>query len=100
MTVQPSEFLGTLPCGDIEGAARSYTARVRTRPALRGVLLERLGPVVWARTPQSASHVLEELEETARLWLMAGPVTPCLDATQITALCERFGVASMRTQPS
>jgi len=28
VTVQPSEFLGTLPCGDIEGAARSYTARV------------------------------------------------------------------------
>ncbi len=75
-------------------------ARVRTRPALRGVLLEKLGPVVWARTPQSASHVLEELEETARLWLMAGPVTPCLDAMQITALCERFGVAPMRTQPS
>jgi len=40
---------------------------------IRGVLLERLGPVVWHASPAEASAVLEELEETARLWLMTRP---------------------------
>jgi len=74
--------------------------RLRVRPGLRGVLLERLGPVVWAGSPQSASHVLEELEETARIWLAAGPATACLDSAQIKALCDRFGVPPMRTRPA
>lgn len=38
--------------------------------SVRGVLLERLGPVVWERSVSQASWALEELEETARLWLM------------------------------
>lgn len=38
--------------------------------SVRGVLLERLGPVVWERSVSQASYALEELEETARLWLM------------------------------
>ncbi|MEK8048015.1 aldolase [Ideonella margarita] len=37
---------------------------------LRAVMLARLGPNVWHRSPAEASAVLEELEETARLWLM------------------------------
>jgi 3-dehydro-4-phosphotetronate decarboxylase len=38
--------------------------------ALRAVLLDRLGPTVWHRSPLQASAVLEELEETARLYMM------------------------------
>ncbi len=36
---------------------------------IRAVMLDRLGPNVWHRTPAETSAVLEELEETARLWL-------------------------------
>lgn len=37
--------------------------------AVRGVMLERLGPVVWGEGVSHASYILEELEETAKLWL-------------------------------
>ncbi|MEK6419053.1 MAG: aldolase [Burkholderia gladioli] len=63
--------------------------------AVRGVLLERLGPVVWHRSLREASAMLEELEETARLYLMmqarGTPVAP-LEARQIDELCATFGV--------
>lgn len=38
---------------------------------LRAVMLAKLGPNVWNDTPASAMAVLEELEETARLFLQA-----------------------------
>ncbi|MFD7326651.1 aldolase [Streptomyces sp. NPDC059875] len=37
---------------------------------IRAVLLDRLGPVVWGPDAATALAVLEELEETARLWLL------------------------------
>lgn len=37
---------------------------------VRGVLLERLGPVVWESSVSRAAYALEELEETAKLWMM------------------------------
>jgi ribulose-5-phosphate 4-epimerase/fuculose-1-phosphate aldolase len=40
---------------------------------VRGVMLERLGPVVWESSVSKASFVLEELEETAKLWMMSNP---------------------------
>ena len=40
---------------------------------IRAVMLERLGPNVWHDTPAAAMAVLEELEETARLWLHERP---------------------------
>ena len=43
---------------------------------IRAVLLDRLGPNVWHRTPAEASAVLEELEETAKLWLLTRPAVP------------------------
>jgi 3-dehydro-4-phosphotetronate decarboxylase len=58
---------------------------------IRAVMLERLGPSVWHRSPAEASAVLEELEETARLWLMTRPAP--LDAAQIAELREHFGAA-------
>jgi len=47
-------------------------ARQRGTP-IRAVLLDRLGPVVWHETPAAAMALLEELEETARLWSMTTP---------------------------
>ena len=44
---------------------------------LRAVMLDRLGPNVWHRTPAEAMGVLEELEETAKLvHLATGQVAP------------------------
>jgi ribulose-5-phosphate 4-epimerase/fuculose-1-phosphate aldolase len=58
---------------------------------LRAVMLDRLGPNVWHRTPSEAMAVLEELEETAHLHLLTqGRSTP-LDEAQIQALREQFG---------
>ena len=56
---------------------------------LRAVMLDRLGPNVWHRSPAEASAVLEELEETARLWLMHRPAP--LTADQIAELRQHFG---------
>lgn len=56
---------------------------------IRAVMLDRLGPNVWHETPAAAMAVLEELEETARLWLLARP-TP-LDAPQLDELRHTFG---------
>jgi 3-dehydro-4-phosphotetronate decarboxylase len=58
---------------------------------IRAVMLERLGPNVWQRSPAEASAVLEELEETARLWLMTRPAP--LAAAQIAELRQHFGAA-------
>jgi len=39
---------------------------------LRAVLCDRLGPQVWSDTLSNAMAILEELEETARIWLRSG----------------------------
>jgi ribulose-5-phosphate 4-epimerase/fuculose-1-phosphate aldolase len=44
--------------------------RAESRTPIRAVLLDRLGPVVWGPDAATALAVLEELEETARLWLL------------------------------
>jgi ribulose-5-phosphate 4-epimerase/fuculose-1-phosphate aldolase len=69
-------------------AQRIAAARAAGVP-IRAVMLERLGPVVWHRTPAEASAVLEELEETARLWLMTRPTL--LTDAQIHELRVHFG---------
>lgn len=58
---------------------------------IRAVMLARLGPNVWHDSPAAAMAVLEELEETARLWLMARP-TPLADA-QIDDLRRQFNAS-------
>jgi 3-dehydro-4-phosphotetronate decarboxylase len=58
---------------------------------LRAVMLERLGPNVWHDSPAAAMAVLEELEETARLWLMCTPRPMPLTAEQIDVLRRAFG---------
>jgi ribulose-5-phosphate 4-epimerase/fuculose-1-phosphate aldolase len=58
---------------------------------IRAVLCERLGPVVWQRSPEAAMAVLEELEETARLWLMTTPRPAPLGPGQVDELRRVFG---------
>ena len=60
---------------------------------LRAVLHERLGPNVWHDSPGAAMAVLEELEETARLWLMNLPRPAPLGAAQIDELRSAFGAS-------
>lgn len=58
---------------------------------VRGALFERLGPVVWERSVAHAAYALEELEETARLWLMSLPRPEPLDAAALEELRAVFG---------
>jgi ribulose-5-phosphate 4-epimerase/fuculose-1-phosphate aldolase len=71
-------------------AARIADATRRGTP-LRAVMLDRLGPMVWAEGPAAASAVLEELEETARLWWMTGHNARPLNPAQIDELRRAFG---------
>lgn len=59
---------------------------------VRGVLLERLGPVVWSSSVTRAGAALEELEETARLWLMRETRPARLTDAQVNELETAFGV--------
>jgi 3-dehydro-4-phosphotetronate decarboxylase len=59
--------------------------------SIRAVMLTRLGPNVWHDTPAQAMAVLEELEETARLWLLARPQPLGPEALQ--ELRSAFGAA-------
>lgn len=63
----------------------------RLASQVRAVMLERLGPVVWESSISKASHVLEELEETARLWLMTQPRPAPLSDAAIEELKTVFG---------
>ncbi len=58
---------------------------------LRAVMLARLGPNVWHDTPAAAMAVLEEREETARLWSLAAGRADPLTACQIDELHCVFG---------
>jgi ribulose-5-phosphate 4-epimerase/fuculose-1-phosphate aldolase len=58
---------------------------------IRAVMLDRLGPNVWGATLAEASAVLEELEETARLWLMCQPGPLPLGEPEIEELRQAFG---------
>jgi ribulose-5-phosphate 4-epimerase/fuculose-1-phosphate aldolase len=72
----------------VVAAIEAAAARGQT---LHAALLDRLGPNVWHQTPASAMATLEELEETARLWLMSSPRPAALDAHQIEELRQVFG---------
>ena len=95
----PYHHPGDPTVGDLV-AARIAAMQAAGTP-LRAVMLERLGPNVWHRSPSEASAVLEELEETARLWWMTSAMavtsaaassqpTPLTEA-QIEALRQNFG---------
>jgi ribulose-5-phosphate 4-epimerase/fuculose-1-phosphate aldolase len=66
-------------------------ARARQRKApIRAVMLDRLGPNAWHDSPANAMAVLEELEETAKLWLLGGRAAEPLDQDAIDALRQAF----------
>ena len=72
---------------EVAAQIRDYAAR---GTPIRAVMLPRLGPNVWHDSPAAAMATLEELEETARLMLLA-PHTPPLRATDIDELRATFG---------
>jgi len=71
-------------------AAAIESGHARGAP-IRAVMLERLGPNVWHESPAAAMAVLEELEETARLWRIADPKPAPLTGAQIDELRSAFG---------
>jgi len=73
-------------------AQRIAAFAVRGTP-IRAVMLDRLGPNVWHRSPAEAMAVLEELEETARLWLLCQPRPAPLTDDRIDELRRAFGAA-------
>ena len=74
-----------------ELVAQRIAQRCAAGTPIRAVMLDRLGPTVWHRSPAEASAVLEELEETARLWLLTRPAP--LSEAQIDELRQHFGAA-------
>jgi len=74
--------------GDL--VARAIAAAQQRGAPLRTVMLDRLGPNVWHDSPAAAMATLEELEETARLWLMTQPRPAPLDEAQIDELRRHF----------
>lgn len=71
-------------------------ARSRGR-RLHAVMLDRLGPNVWHEDLARAMAVLEELEETARLWSLFGPrscgTVTALSHKHIEELRDHFGAS-------
>ncbi|MBV8617910.1 MAG: aldolase [Curvibacter sp.] len=59
--------------------------------AIRAVMLERLGPNVWHDSPEAAMATLEELEETARLWLLSARQPEPLAEDRLDELRRTFG---------
>jgi ribulose-5-phosphate 4-epimerase/fuculose-1-phosphate aldolase len=78
------------PAAAARVAERIEAARERGLP-IRAVMLDRLGPNVWHDSPAAAMAVLEELEETARLWLMTHPKPQPLTEDRIDELRSHFG---------
>ena len=58
-----------------------------------GVLLANHGPVVAGDSLEAAVFAIEELEETARLWLLAGRKPEPLTPEQIDQLRQQFGAS-------
>jgi ribulose-5-phosphate 4-epimerase/fuculose-1-phosphate aldolase len=58
---------------------------------IRAIMIDRLGPNVWHNSLGSAMATLEELEETARLWLNTTPKPAPLSAAAIEELRAAFG---------
>ncbi len=63
---------------------------VRADKPLRAVMIERLGPNVWHRSLSAAMAALEELEETAKLWLLSGRTVDPLTEEAIAELKQNF----------
>lgn len=71
----------------IERLIQSYRVKGLS---LRAVMCDKLGPQVWGANPSAAMAILEELEETAKLWLRGGCTARPLDESSIQELRELF----------
>ena len=71
-------------------AAEIAAAQAAGAP-IRAVMLDRLGPNVWHSTLAQAMATLEELEETAKLWLLTRPAPAPLLPSQMDELRQAFG---------
>jgi ribulose-5-phosphate 4-epimerase/fuculose-1-phosphate aldolase len=71
--------------------AAAIAAAEMSGAPIRAVMLSRLGPNAWHETPAAALAVLEELEETARLWLASEPKPAPLSAAEIDDLRRHLG---------
>jgi ribulose-5-phosphate 4-epimerase/fuculose-1-phosphate aldolase len=77
---------------EVAGRVADLIARYAAQGTpLRAVMLSRLGPNVWHDAPAQAMAVLEELEETAKLWLLAREKPQPLSAQALKDLEEAFG---------
>lgn len=79
-----------------DGGVAELVAEAIARYAARGtpiraVMIDRLGPNVWHESPAAAMAVLEELEETAKLWLLGDREATPLGEEQIAELRRVFG---------
>jgi ribulose-5-phosphate 4-epimerase/fuculose-1-phosphate aldolase len=78
----------------VGGLVAQTIERMRAQATpIRAVMLDRLGPNVWHSTPAAAMGALEELEETARLWLLTGRKPEPLTPEQIHQLRQQFGAS-------
>jgi ribulose-5-phosphate 4-epimerase/fuculose-1-phosphate aldolase len=71
----------------VAGLIRSHAA---AGTPIKAVMLGRLGPNVWHDTPAQAMAVLEELEETAKLWHLSDPKPAALSDDAIQELRDTF----------
>lgn len=74
-----------------DAVAEAILGAAQRGTPIQAVLLERLGPNVWHTSLANAMALLEELEETARLWLMTQPGPEPLSENQIEELRRQFG---------
>lgn len=79
--------------GDIQ-VAQAVTQQIERAQVqgetLQAVMCDRLGPQVWHQSLSQAMAVLEELEQTARLWLDGQRQIEPLSPAQVDALRQRF----------
>lgn len=71
--------------------ADEIARRAAAGTPIRAVMLSRLGPNVWHDTPSQAMAVLEELEETAKLWYLADSKPQPLPPEALAELKAHFG---------
>lgn len=74
-----------------EEVARQIAVHAQRGLTLRAVMCDRLGPQVWHETLAAAMATLEELEETARLWLLTDTRARPLEDDRIEELRRHFG---------
>jgi ribulose-5-phosphate 4-epimerase/fuculose-1-phosphate aldolase len=75
----------------VQGVIEAIDRAQKRGTPIRAVLHERLGPTVWEASPARAMALLEELEETARVWLLGARSVSPLEPAQIDDLRGAFG---------